>query len=209
MRANLSERIAIPRHCLSRFGAGFHDLAVLVAFLLIVTEVDRPSRLLPAVGDLAVTLGDGRSDPTGAEPCPVRLRRVPHVREWNALSPTSSRPRSKPCARPAVSGASRPKHSRLRLCHSVERSEPTLARRCPEASVAPVERISDSLSDLLGRLAACRTMSHRHLRRRCRRRQRAGCRRRHLQCLLRFPARASTATSSPAHRLRWPHSARA
>src|SRR5699024_6934842 len=52
--------------------AAFYDVASLVAFLLLVAESDRPARLLAAVRDLVVPLGDGRRDPPVAEPGAVR-----------------------------------------------------------------------------------------------------------------------------------------
>jgi hypothetical protein len=52
--------------------APFHDVPAAVADLLIVAEVDRPPRLLAAVGDLVVAFGDRGGDPVFAQPCSVR-----------------------------------------------------------------------------------------------------------------------------------------
>ena len=59
--------------------AALDDIAALVAFLLLVAEVDRPARLFAAVRDLVVPLRDRRRDASFAKPGSVRSGRVPLV----------------------------------------------------------------------------------------------------------------------------------
>ncbi len=71
-----------PAPLLEPVEAPLNHVATLVASLLLVAEVDRPTWPLPAVRDLVVTLRDGRSDPAAAKPGAVRLRRVALVGKY-------------------------------------------------------------------------------------------------------------------------------
>jgi hypothetical protein len=51
-----------PAPLLEAVEAALDDVAALVAFLLLIAEVDRPVRLLAAVRDLVVPLRDRRGD---------------------------------------------------------------------------------------------------------------------------------------------------
>jgi len=64
--------------------AAFDDVAALVALLLLITEVDRPARLLAPVRDLIVVFGDRGGDVAFPQPGAVRLGRVALVGEQSA-----------------------------------------------------------------------------------------------------------------------------
>jgi hypothetical protein len=60
-----------PTPLLEPVEAPFDDIASFVADSLLVAEIDGSARLLPAVGDLVVALGDRRGDPALTQPARV------------------------------------------------------------------------------------------------------------------------------------------
>src|SRR5690606_12502970 len=90
--------------------AAFDDVATAVADALFVAEVDRPTGLVAAMGDLVVAFGDGRGDGVLPQPGPVRLRRVTLVGEHPV------RPRPGPAGAPgdADLGKRVNEHARVR-----------------------------------------------------------------------------------------------
>ena len=78
--------VLMPLYAWNRRGIRRHqlqldDVATLVAFLLLVAEVDRAARSLAPVRDLVGAFGDRGLDAALAQPGPVLLRRISLVRE--------------------------------------------------------------------------------------------------------------------------------